>query len=95
MWPDPSYIWGKLPTNARSTTSEEKLNSEGFTPVSSTHLVPLLTEQGEKNKLTPPPHTHTQVTTDPSCILGQHSNHNHLNHFLPLQGGASRKVERA
>ena len=54
-WPDPSYISGKLPTNAWSTASGEKLSSEGFTLASSTHPMPLLTEQGEKNKST---HTH-------------------------------------
>lgn len=50
---------GKLPTNARSTASEEKLSSGGFTLASYAHRTPLLPKRGEKNKSTPPP----QVTT--------------------------------
>lgn len=65
--PDPRYILGKLPTNARSTTSEEKLSSEGFTLASYAHLTPLLTLLHEKNKSTSPIQ---QVTTYPSPSWG-------------------------
>ena len=49
--------------------------------------------QRKVRKTSHPPyiHTHIQVTTHCSSILGQRSNYNNLNHFLPLQGVTQRR----